>query len=78
MRKEKKEHGMKRTSEYTTEEKRKRKLMDIKTKKQPTKEQVLLFIATDKYNLLQESHQSKEEYTTEKNQAFQTLMNKLK
>ena len=52
--------------------------MNVKTEKQPTKEQVLLFIATDKYNLLQESHQSKEEYTTEKNQAFQTLMNKLK
>tara|TARA_Y100001951_G_C11208743_1_gene221675 strand:- start:166 stop:324 length:159 start_codon:yes stop_codon:yes gene_type:complete len=52
--------------------------MNVKTEKQPTKEQVLLFIATDEYNLLKESHQSKEEYTTEKNQAFQTLMNKLK
>jgi hypothetical protein len=52
--------------------------MNVKTEKQPTKEQVLLFIATDEYNLLKESHQSNEEYTTEKNQAFQTLMNKLK
>ena len=52
--------------------------MNVKTEKQPTKEQVLLFIATDDNNLLKESHHSNEEYTTEKNQAFQILMNKLK